>query len=52
MTYRFERGSARKEFTAFVGGLVLAIIVITWISGAADNARPPVQPQQQEEVAQ
>ena len=45
MTYKFQKGHPRKQtLAAFAGGLVLAIIVITWISAAADNARPPVQP--------
>lgn len=44
MTYSFQqRGSASRTMTAFLGGLVLAIIVITWISGAAENALPPQQ---------
>ena len=44
MTYAFQqRGSASKTMAAFLGGLVLAIIVITWISGVAENARPPQQ---------
>jgi hypothetical protein len=44
MTYGFQRGHARKSMSAFLGGLILAIVVITWISGVAENARPPQAP--------